>query len=113
MKIHKIVNLSLFINQLIIIILMARKLIEEINAYARSRRNLKIKELYCNYCGEQLQSDENYFIDILGFTFCNRECYSKAKKIRQPKINILQKQFDVYSPRTQIYDDSYRYLHLR
>ncbi len=92
---------------------MSRKILEEINAFESIKSHLRFNKFYCNYCGEQLRNDDNYFIDLLGFTFCNRDCFRKVKRLRQPKINFLQKQFDINSPRVQIYDDSYKYQHLR
>ncbi len=113
MKIQKIVNLFIFINSLIIIILISKNIFEEINAFVGYRRGKRKNILYCNYCDEQLQNNQELFVDILDFTFCNRDFFfRKLKKARKPEVHLLQEQFDIHSPRFQIYNDSYKYQHL-
>ena len=92
---------------------MSNNILEEINAFTNTRGNDTVRIFYCNYCGEPLQDNGEMFTDILGYTFCNRDCFEKAKKTRRPELSSLQKDFDIHSPRIQIYDDSKRYWHLR
>ena len=68
---------------------MSRNVIEEINAFYQIRGKKKTKNFYCNYCGEEIQSEEELFIDVLGYTFCNRECFYKSKRFRDPQLFLL------------------------
>jgi hypothetical protein len=84
--------------------------LEKINIFYITPHNNSEKALYCCYCSKQIAVDQPFFIDPYGFTFCNRECFLKAKHTRDSIFYAAQKNTEKYASRSQDENDKYRHL---
>ena len=84
--------------------------LEKINIFYLPQHKSKIKSYYCCYCSKQIAKDEPFFIDPYGFTFCNKECFYKAKHTRNPIFYLAQKDADQNAPRSTNENDKYRHI---
>ena len=57
----------------------------------------RLEDIKCEYCLRHLTKD--FVIDIFGFKYCNKFCRNKLMKTRDDKVKLMQKEFDIHSPR--------------
>ncbi len=84
--------------------------LEKINLFYLPRNKHTTKTYYCCYCSKQIQIEKSFFIDPFGFTFCDRECFFKARHTRNSIFYIAQKHAEKYAPRSKDENDKYRHL---
>jgi hypothetical protein len=84
--------------------------LEKINIFYLNPRKNSEKTLYCCYCSKQIAKDEPFFINPYGFTFCNKECFYKAKQTRSSIFYTAQKNTEKYAPRSKNENDKYRHI---
>ncbi|MBD3255142.1 MAG: hypothetical protein GF383_08610 [Candidatus Lokiarchaeota archaeon] len=81
--------------------------------HPQSERRNSDKPRYCSWCLQEIHNGNEYFVDIMGVLFCSRECFYHAKSRRDPKIYLLQKEYDRHAPRTNLFSlprQKYRHL---